>query len=146
MIVHFSIGARDVDRSRAFYDAVLAPLGYKCIRTAKSLIGYGYGADSLSFWVALAQAKLRPVALTDGLVSSTNIRDPRCSGFIFRAWARGAMSPIRHVAGVYFADDPRPPGLDALARVVATTLVESGDYAAARRFYELLEAALMREG
>src|SRR5215831_1214326 len=36
--------------------------------------------------------------------------------------------------------------LDALARVVATTLVESGDYAAARRFYELLEAALMREG
>ena len=36
--------------------------------------------------------------------------------------------------------------LDALARVVATTLAESGDYSAARRFYELLEAALMREG
>ena len=36
--------------------------------------------------------------------------------------------------------------LDALARVVATTLAESGDYTAARRFYELLEAALMREG
>jgi len=35
--------------------------------------------------------------------------------------------------------------LDALARV-ATTLAESGDYTAARRFYELLEAALMREG
>jgi len=30
--------------------------------------------------------------------------------------------------------------------VVATTLAESGDYTAARRFYELLEAALMREG
>jgi len=36
--------------------------------------------------------------------------------------------------------------LDALARVVAATLAESGDYAAARRFYELLEAALLREG
>ena len=36
--------------------------------------------------------------------------------------------------------------LDALAKVVATTLAESGDYTAARRFYELLEAALMREG
>src|SRR5215469_7555148 len=55
-------------------------------------------------------------SLTDGLVSSTNIRDPRCSGFIFRAWARGAMSPIRHVAGVYFADDPRPPGRARTAR------------------------------
>jgi hypothetical protein len=36
--------------------------------------------------------------------------------------------------------------LDALAKVVATTLAESGDYTAARRFYEFLEAALMREG
>src|SRR5215469_7503956 len=36
--------------------------------------------------------------------------------------------------------------LDALARVVATTLAEGGDYAAARRFYKLLEAALLREG
>jgi hypothetical protein len=30
--------------------------------------------------------------------------------------------------------------------VVAIKLVESGDYAAARRFYQLLEARLMREG
>ena len=36
--------------------------------------------------------------------------------------------------------------LDALARMVAATLAESGDSNAAQRFYELLEAALMREG
>jgi catechol 2,3-dioxygenase-like lactoylglutathione lyase family enzyme len=55
MIAHISIGVRDVDGSRAFYDAALAPLGYKCIRAARSLVGYGYGADSISFWVFSAE-------------------------------------------------------------------------------------------
>jgi len=32
MIAHVSIGVRDIDRSKTFYDAALAPLGYKCIR------------------------------------------------------------------------------------------------------------------
>jgi catechol 2,3-dioxygenase-like lactoylglutathione lyase family enzyme len=62
MIAHVSIGVRDVDRSRAFYDAVLAPLGYKCIRAARSLVGYGYGADTISFWVIFAE---RPVPLDE---------------------------------------------------------------------------------
>ena len=74
------------------------------------------------------------------------------------------LSPICHAAGAYFADDPRPAGGARAARGPhriarryrdgprcprqggATTLAESGDYTAARRFYELLEAALMREG
>jgi catechol 2,3-dioxygenase-like lactoylglutathione lyase family enzyme len=29
MIAHISIGVRDVERSKRFYDAVLEPLGYK---------------------------------------------------------------------------------------------------------------------
>jgi catechol 2,3-dioxygenase-like lactoylglutathione lyase family enzyme len=58
MIAHVSIGVRDIDRSKSFYDAALAPLGYKCIRAARSLIGYGYGADRISFWVFAAE---RPV-------------------------------------------------------------------------------------
>ena len=58
MIAHVSIGVRDVDRSKTFYDAALAPLGYKCIRAARTLSGYGYGADSISFWVVAAE---RPV-------------------------------------------------------------------------------------
>ena len=60
MIAHISIGVRHVDRSRAFYDAALAPLGYKCIRAARSLVGYGYGADSISFWVVSAKRPVPP--------------------------------------------------------------------------------------
>jgi len=58
MIAHVSIGVCDVSRSKSFYDAALEPLGYKCIRAAKSLVGYGYGAGSISFWVVSAE---RPV-------------------------------------------------------------------------------------
>jgi len=58
MIAHVSIGARDIDRSKSFYDAALEPLGYKCIRQARTLTGYGYGPDSIAFWVVSAE---RPV-------------------------------------------------------------------------------------
>ena len=51
MIAHVSIGVRDIDRSKRFYDAVLEPLGYKCLRAARSLVGYGYGRDSIALWV-----------------------------------------------------------------------------------------------
>ena len=57
-IAHLSIGVRDVTRSKSFYDAILEPLGYKCIRAAKSLFGYAYGAETISFWVVSPE---RPV-------------------------------------------------------------------------------------
>ena len=58
MIAHISIGVRDIERSKRFYDAVLEPLGYKCLRSARSLVGYGYGRDHIAFWVVQAE---RPV-------------------------------------------------------------------------------------
>ena len=58
MIAHISIGVRDLVTSKRFYDAVLEPLGYKCLRAAKTLLGYGYGRDSISFWIFQAE---RPV-------------------------------------------------------------------------------------
>ena len=58
MFAHVSIGVQDVDRSRAFYDAALAPLGCRRIRAARSTAGYGYGTDTISFWVFSAA---RPV-------------------------------------------------------------------------------------
>jgi catechol 2,3-dioxygenase-like lactoylglutathione lyase family enzyme len=58
MIAHISIGVRDIERSKRFYDAVLEPLGYKCLRSARSLVGYGYGRDRIAFWVVQAE---RPV-------------------------------------------------------------------------------------
>jgi catechol 2,3-dioxygenase-like lactoylglutathione lyase family enzyme len=58
MIAHISVGVRDIDRSKRFYDAVLEPLGYKCLRGARTLLGYGYGHNSLALWVVQAE---RPV-------------------------------------------------------------------------------------
>jgi catechol 2,3-dioxygenase-like lactoylglutathione lyase family enzyme len=58
MIAHVSIGVRNIDRSKRFYDAALEPLGYKCLRAARTLLGYGYGGDSIALWVVQAE---RPV-------------------------------------------------------------------------------------
>jgi catechol 2,3-dioxygenase-like lactoylglutathione lyase family enzyme len=55
MIAHVSIGVRDIDRSKRFYDTVLEPLGYKCLRAARTLLGYGYGRDSIALWVVQAE-------------------------------------------------------------------------------------------
>ena len=59
MIAHVSIGVRDIDRSKRFYDAALKPLGYQCVRAARSLVGYGYGQDTIEFWVAQAERPVR---------------------------------------------------------------------------------------
>ena len=59
MITHISIGVRDIERSKRFYDAVLEPLGYKCLRAARSLVGYGYGHDNISLWVVEAERPVR---------------------------------------------------------------------------------------
>ena len=55
MIAHVSIGVSNIDRSKRFYDAALEPLGYKCLRAARSLLGYGYGGDSIALWVVQAE-------------------------------------------------------------------------------------------
>src|SRR3984893_15044557 len=54
MIAHISIGVRDIGRSKRFYDAVLEPLEYTCLRAARTLQGYGYGRDSIALWVVQA--------------------------------------------------------------------------------------------
>jgi catechol 2,3-dioxygenase-like lactoylglutathione lyase family enzyme len=59
VLAHISIGVKDVDRSKRFYDAALRPLGYRCIRAARSGTGYGYGVDIIFFWISAAE---RPVA------------------------------------------------------------------------------------
>ncbi|HTV95423.1 MAG TPA: VOC family protein [Steroidobacteraceae bacterium] len=49
MINHMSIGVRSLARAKAFYDPVLAAIGYRCLsEDAGSL---GYGASSAAFWV-----------------------------------------------------------------------------------------------
>ena len=49
MISHVSVGVRDIAKAGSFYDAALAPLGYK--RLFDSAEALGYGAKSPQFWV-----------------------------------------------------------------------------------------------
>jgi catechol 2,3-dioxygenase-like lactoylglutathione lyase family enzyme len=56
MIDHLSIGVRDVARAKRFYDATLAPLGYKCLSAGEGSLGYGDAVVTL--WVNAAE---RPV-------------------------------------------------------------------------------------
>lgn len=49
MIDHLSLGVSDLAASRRFYDAALAPLGYRCLsEDAGSL---GYGRDAVALWL-----------------------------------------------------------------------------------------------
>jgi catechol 2,3-dioxygenase-like lactoylglutathione lyase family enzyme len=41
MIHHVSIGVRSIATTKTFYDAVLAPLGYACLRAQDTWLGYG---------------------------------------------------------------------------------------------------------
>lgn len=55
MIAHISIGVKNIDRVKHFYDAALRPLGYKCPRGARTSVGYGFGVDSVFFWILSAE-------------------------------------------------------------------------------------------
>jgi catechol 2,3-dioxygenase-like lactoylglutathione lyase family enzyme len=50
MIDHVSIGVTDIRRTRRFYDAALAPLGYKCLSEGEGSLGYG--DEGVAFWIS----------------------------------------------------------------------------------------------
>jgi hypothetical protein len=97
MIAHISIGVRDIGSSKRFYDAVLEPLGYKCLRAARSLVGYGYGRDSIALWVVQAD---HPVPATKSRVCTSALRQrmPRQSmHFTLRRCAQVGKTTVRPV-------------------------------------------------
>ncbi|TPK80899.1 VOC family protein [Mesorhizobium sp. B2-4-17] len=49
MFDHISIGVRDANASKRFYDAALKPLGYTCLNQSPGSLGYG--AQSVALWV-----------------------------------------------------------------------------------------------
>jgi len=57
MLDHISIGVRDADASKRFYDAALTPLGYACL--SQSAGSLSYGAGTVALWVNEAA---RPVS------------------------------------------------------------------------------------
>jgi catechol 2,3-dioxygenase-like lactoylglutathione lyase family enzyme len=58
MIDHISLGVRDVAAAKRFYDAALAPLGYKCLHESTGMLGYGSGTPAL--WIGVAKRPVPP--------------------------------------------------------------------------------------
>jgi catechol 2,3-dioxygenase-like lactoylglutathione lyase family enzyme len=58
MINHVSIGVRDLNRTKRFYDAALKPLGYTCLSEAKSSLGYG--GHAVAFWISVVERPVPP--------------------------------------------------------------------------------------
>jgi len=56
MINHISIGVKDMSAAKRFYDAALAPLGYRCLSESPGSLGFGDKAAQ--FWVNAAKRPL----------------------------------------------------------------------------------------
>jgi catechol 2,3-dioxygenase-like lactoylglutathione lyase family enzyme len=65
MIHHVSLGVTDVERAAAFYDAVLAPLGYRRTFEVEG-VAIAYGEKSPEFWIGGAVDSSRPVSAGNG--------------------------------------------------------------------------------
>src|SRR5215212_729021 len=58
MLDHVSIGVADLARARRFYDAALAPLGYRCLGQGGGELGYG--RDAVRLWIGAAEHPVPP--------------------------------------------------------------------------------------
>ena len=98
MLNHVSIGVRDLARTKRFYDAALAPMGYRCLDAGASSLGYG--ADAVVLWISPAA---RPVPA-----------DP-ASGlhFCFDAPSRASVAAFHAAAVGAGGTDNGAPGLRA---------------------------------
>lgn len=64
MLNHVSIGVRDIARTRKFYDAVLKPLGYRCLSSGEGFLGYG--KDAVALWISQTKTPV-PADMASGL-------------------------------------------------------------------------------
>jgi len=56
MLDHVTIGVSDIERSKAFYDRALRPLGIACLYAeGETFAGYGAGGKAF-FWIGLKNA------------------------------------------------------------------------------------------
>ena len=115
MLDHFSIGVAEVARSRRFYDAALAPLGYAALSVGEDSLGYGKDAPAL--WI--------------GASASPPPADPR-SGlhFAFAAPTRASVAEFHRAALAAGGRDNGAPGLrpDYGANYYAAYVVDPDGY------------------
>ena len=91
MIDHFTVSVADLAATRAFYDKVLAPLGYTLQRDYEVIVGYGFKRPYLWF-------KQAAVATTPQHIA-------------FRAMSREAVDAFHAAALAAGAKDDGAPGV-----------------------------------
>ncbi|HEX2581079.1 MAG TPA: VOC family protein [Dongiaceae bacterium] len=108
MIDHVSLGTRDLVTAKRFYDAVLAPLGYRCVHTVEipgqGIVAHGYGASdetggALPFWIGSSEG-CDPAGNRSG---GTHVA--------FRAASRKAVAAFHEAALKSGGTDNGAPGL-----------------------------------
>ena len=103
MIDHISIGVRDIARTRRFYDAVLAPLGYIAWAWPRA---YGDAGAMLPAAAALAPAQGHPIAAIAAPLRHAGEAVRGVEAFlpaIVLLWAAGACTlSLRLAAGVWW--------------------------------------------
>ena len=98
MLNHVSIGVRNIAKAKAFYDAALKPLGYKCLSESDGSLGYG--ADAVVLWIGTAE---RPVKAD----TSSGLH------FCFDAPTRKSVDAFHKAALAEGGKDNGKPGLRA---------------------------------
>ncbi len=98
MFDHISIGVRDIRRTKAFYDAALAPLGFTCLSAGDASLGYG--EKGVAFWISKT-TKPVPADMESGL------------HFCFRASSRKAVDAFHAAALEAGGVDNGKPGIRA---------------------------------
>ncbi len=115
MLNHVSIGVRDVSRSKRFYDAALAPLGYRCLSHSPDSLGYG--GDAVALWIGASDRPV-PADAKSGL------------HFCFDAASRRQVNAFHAAALAAGGQDHGKPGLrlDYGANYYAAFVVDPDGY------------------
>lgn len=98
MYDHLSLGVSDLDRSAAFYDAVLAPLGH--VRLATGRRGVTYGPEGF-----VGEAPFAILAMGEGARPSPGLH------LAFAAPSRDAVDRFHAAALAAGGVDDGPPGV-----------------------------------
>lgn len=102
MLNHVSIGVRDTAKTKAFYDAVLKPLGYSCLSEGEGSLGYGPETDTgaVVLWISQTDRPV-PADMASGL------------HFCFDAPNRKSVQAFHAAALAQGGSDNGQPGLRA---------------------------------
>lgn len=96
MLNHVSIGVRNTAKTKDFYDAVLKPLGYRCLSEGEGSLGYGDKAVVL--WISQTDKPV-PADTASGL------------HFCFDAPDRKSVDVFHAAAMAHGGKDNGKPGL-----------------------------------